>query len=269
MGFAQDNGYTPTSLESLIDLMRQAINTKFGTSFTPESFLGTNWYKYSYVLAQQANGNENKTAEIFVMLQEYIATTNDKIQRPSVSLPGLIDSFQINGYVAAVKKNELADAGTMSVCVDVDNTDPDYPAIRLEICNLLKQFVAAGTVFIGTEVEAITLSNGQQFDFKYSLPDYTPVIFRLTLTSSDNQQVTLPDAAEIAVTLFTNINARYRLGWDFEPQRYFTQVDAPWAATILLEWSDDDGTNWHDEVFEAEFDDLFTFGLDDISVEID
>lgn len=269
MSFAQDEGYVPITFETLMGQIREAINTQFGLSFTEGNFIGTNWYKYFYVLVQKVLENEVKTSEVFLKLQEYIATTNLRIQRPSVSLPGIIDSFTANGYVASVKKPEVGGAGTVSICVNVDNTAPDYATTKLEICNFLKDFIAAGMVFTGSETEAITLTNGQEFDFAYHLPDPTPVLLRLTLTSSDNQEVALPDDEEIRQIVFDNINERYRLGWNFEPQRYFTQVDAPWAATILLEWSDDAGSNYHPEVFEAAFDDLFTFDLEDIAVLVD
>lgn len=269
MSFAQDNGYTPVTFAEIMNFVREAINTQFGTTYTEGTFVGTNWYKYFYVLVQKVLENETKTAEIFLKLQEYFATTNLKIQRPSVSLPGIIDSFTANGWVASVKKNSVEDAGTVSICVDVDDGADDYAAKKLEICNFLKNFVAAGMVFTGSETESITLTNGQEFDFSYHLPDPTPVLLRLTLTSSDNQETVIPDDEEIRQTVFDNIAERYRLGWDFEPQRYFTQVDAPWAATILLEWSDDAGSTWSPDVFEAEFDDLYTFGLEDISVLVD
>lgn len=273
MSFSQENGYTPVDFATLMAAVREGINAEFGTTYTEGTFIGTNWYKYFYVLVQKVLENETKTSEIFTKLQEYIASTNLKIQRPSTSLPGIIDSFQANGYVASVKKPAAEDAGKISVCVDVDNLAPDYAETRLEICNFLKSFVAAGMVFTGTEKESITLSNGQEFDFAYHLPNYTPVVLRLTLTSSDNQDVVIPNDEEIRQVVHDNILARYRLGWDFEPQRYFTQADAPWAATIKLEWStvtvDPQPEDWSDEVFEAAFDDLFTFGLEDIQVVVD
>jgi hypothetical protein len=268
MSFSQDNGYVPRSLPSLMEEIREAINLQFNTTFTTESFVGTNWYKYFYTLAQRALENETKTAEIFEKLKQYISTTNQRIQRPTVSLPGLIDSFTSQGYTASVKRNEIGDAGTVSVCVDVDDEADDYPATRLQICNLLKDFVAAGMVFMGTEEEEITLSNGQQFDFKFFLPTYIPVLLRLNLTVSDNQIVTIPSDETVRAAVLENVRSRYRLGWDFEPQRYYTLEDAPWAATILLEWSDDDGENWNDTVHEAVFTDLFTFALEDIAVVI-
>ncbi len=269
MTFSQEQGYTPVSFADMMAAVREAINLQFGLSYTEGTFIGTNWYKYFYVLIQKVLENEVKTSEVFLKLQEYIATTNLRIQRPSVSLPGIIDSFTANGYVASVKKNEEADAGTVSICVDTDPDAEDYDATRLAICTFLKDFIAAGMVFMGTETESITLTNGQAFDFSFFLPNYTPVLLRLTLITSDNQDVVIPSDEVIRSTLFLNINSRYRLGWDFEPQRYYTQVDAPWASTILLEWSDDDGDNWYDDVFEADFQDLYTFDLEDITVLVD
>ncbi len=267
MTFSQEQGYTPVSFTTMMAAVREAINLQFGLTYTEGTFVGTNYYKYFYVLLQKVVENETKTAEIFVKLQEYIASTNARIQRPSVSLPGIIDSFTANGLVASVRKNAEEDAGKVAVCVDTDEDALDYAAKRLIICNFLKDFVAAGMVFEGTETESITLTNGQAFDFSFFLPERTAVQLKLTLTTSDNQDVVLPSDEDLRQAVFDNIAARYRLGWDFEPQRYFTQVDAPWAATILLEY--DDGGGYSSDVFEAEFTDLYTFGLDDITVLVD
>ncbi len=269
MSYAQDTGYVPVTFDTIMGAVRIAINTQFGTTYTEGTFIGTNWYKYFYGLVQKVLENETKTAEIFVKLQEYIATTNARIQRPSVSLPGIIDSFTAQGYVASVKKNLEADAGTVSVCVDLDDDADDYDATRLIICTFLKDFVAAGMVFLGTETETIVLTNGQEFDFSFYLPTRIPVLLRLTITSSDNQEHVIPDDEAIRTTVLANVAARYRLGWDFEPQRYFTQIDAPWAATILLEWSSNAGSNYYATVFQAGFKDLYDFDLDDITVLVD
>ncbi len=471
MSYAQDTGYTPRTFAEIMDALRVALNTEFSMTYTAESFVGSYWYRYLYQPVQQISLGEIKTSEIFIKLQEYIATTNLTIQRPSTSLPGIIDSFAANGWVASVRRNvvgisasgtwtlvsvvatdeadvggvaftftatptlethvlvtvpspsvlasatdvntsngeltedahgfetgdvgqmttssalptgfalltnyyvirvssgvyklaaSMADAlagtaivptttgtgnqtvtlvadtfkarklseavnahstigeivtasysanvvtvtarssgivgnviqftdqdstitssgsgylagatgegeaGKVSVCVDVDEDDPEYDDLRLEICTFLKDFIAAGMVFEGTEEETITLSNGQDFDFKFFLPTRIPVLLKLTLTSSDNQDLVIPDNEAIRQVVFDNIKARYRLGWDFEPQRYFTQVDAPWAATILLQWSLDDGSpSYLSTVFEADFKDLYTFDLEDIEVLVD
>lgn len=269
MSFAQDAGYTPVPFADLVNALREYVNQEFGTNYTEGTFIGSNHYRFMYFVLQKANQNQTKASEIFLKAQEYIQSTNLRIQRPSVSLPGLIDSFKNNGYIASIKNPAVEDAGTVGVCVDIDDGAEDYPQKRLQICQMLRDYVAAGMVFTGTEEEQITLSNGQELDFKFHLPERIPVLLRLTITSSDNQDLFIPDNEVIRQTVFDNINSRYRLGWDFEPQRYFTLQDAPWAATILLEWSDNAGGDWYPDVFEAEFDDLFTFGLEDIAVVID
>ncbi len=269
MSYAQDTGYVPVNFATMMASIRDAINLQYGTSFTEGTFIGTNWYKYFYVLVQKVLENETKTAEIFLKLQEYIATTNLRIQRPSTSLPGIIDTFTANGYVASVKKNAVEDAGTVSICVLTDPDAPTYAVTRLAICNLIKDFIAAGMICEGSEDEDIVLTNGQSFNFAFFLPTAIPVLLKLTITTSDNQELAIPTDIEIRTLLEANIAARYRLGWDFEPQRYFTQGDAPYSATILLEWSSDAGSSYHSTVFEAEFKDLYTFGLDDITVLVD
>src|SRR5690606_18178301 len=105
---------------------------------------GTNWYKFAYVIAQRVQQGEIKASEIFPKLQQYIALTNEKIQRPSVSHPGLLDSFDSQGYTASVKPPAEEDAGTMSICVDVDDGADDYAETKLAICTLIKNYVAAG-----------------------------------------------------------------------------------------------------------------------------
>lgn len=280
MSFAQTNGYTPPSFDDIMALIREGINTQFGTTYDEVSFVGTNWYKFSYVIAQRVQQGEIKAAEVFQKLQQYIALTNEKIQRPSVSHPGLLDSFDSQGYVVSVKPPLEADAGKIFICVDVDDTAEDYADTKLAVCTLIKDYIAAGIVTMGDQVETLLLSNGQEFDFKYSLPNRIPVLLRLTAVKSRNHLLTIPSDVEIRQAIFNNIHGkaateteaaiekRYRLGWDFEPERYYGIIDAPWANDVTLEWSDDSGANWHPEVFEAEFDDLYDFDLEDIAVVI-
>ncbi len=68
MGFSSQNGYTPVSVETiLLDIMSN-LNTQFGTTYTIDTFVGTNYYKQFYALAQRVQLNEIKTSEIFVYL---------------------------------------------------------------------------------------------------------------------------------------------------------------------------------------------------------
>lgn len=266
MGFAQDQGYIPSSFEEVISFIREGINTQFETSYTEETFVGTSWYKYAYQIAQRVEQGEIKTSEIFQKLQLYIQGTNERIQRPSVSHPGIIEAFEANGYVVSVKPPLEADAGKIFICALLDDEAEDYEDDKLAVATLIKDFVAGGIVSMGSEVTPITLSNGQEFDFKFNLPERTPILLRLTGTKSRNHIVAIPTDEELRQKVFDNVNARYRLGWDFEPERYFGVSDALWANDVTLEWSDDDGANWHPEVSALDYTDLYTFGLEDISV---
>ena len=269
MGFAKENGYIPLSIETIMDAIRVGVNTQFGTSYTSENFVGSNHYKYYYVGAQRLQGSEVKTSEIFQKVQDYITVTNQRISRPVTTAPGTIELLENEGYIASTKKPEVGDAGKRYICVDVDETDDEYAATKLAINTLISQSTVGGVVTMGDQVDSITLSNGQSFDFKYALPDRKIVKLKLTVTLSENNQVVIKTPEEQKATLLANIAAKYRLGRNFEPQRYYSVVDAPWAESVLLEWSadwDPGPATWHDEVFEAVFDDLFVISLENIEL---
>jgi hypothetical protein len=266
MSYAQENGYTPLSFDEIMSSLREGLNTQMGTSYTAESFVGTGWYKFFYSPAQKILEGQTKLSEVFQKLQEYIALTNEAISRPSVSFPGIIDALAGDGWVASVKPPNNTDAGKIFVCVDVDTAGPTYAAQKLAINTLLSKYVAGGIVSQGDQTSAIVITNGQSFDFKFSVPDEIPVLLRLTAVESENNKLAVPDDEDLRQAIFDKVTAKYRLGLNFEPQTYFTETDAPWAASMVLEWSDDDGSNWNDDVYDAAFEDLFTFGLEDIEV---
>lgn len=265
MSFTQDAGYLPSTIADLMALVREGVNEQFGTTYDEETFLGTNFYKYFYALVQRLQANEVKTSEIVLKLQQYFAVTNEEIQRPNTTHPGLVEYFYANGgYRASTKKPEDADAGKLYVCVDTDEGADDYAETKFAICNLVKTCCVAGVISQGSEVETITLANGQSFDFKFALPNRTPIVLKLTITLSDNNQFTIAPDEEVIQKLYDNINARYKLGLDFEPQRYFSILDAPWASNVLLEY--DTGGGFTSDVFSADFDDLLTFDIGDITL---
>ncbi len=264
MSFASDAGYLPNSISAMMAVIRENVNTQFLTSYTEETFLGTNFYKYFYALIQRLQENEVKTSEIFLRMQEYFVITNEQIQRPNTTHPGIYDYFLAAGYFVSTKPPEDADAGKAFICVDVDEDADDYATVKLAVCNIVKDCVVAGVISQGTESESITLSNNQSMDFKFNLPDRIPVTLKLTTVLSDNNQFTISSPEVQKQRLYDNIVASYRLGKNFEPQRYFSIVDAPWAASILLEW--DDGGGYSDDIFEAEYDEVLTFELTDITL---
>jgi hypothetical protein len=113
----------------------------------------------------------------------------------------------------------VGDAGQINICVDVDDGADDYATTKLAICELIKDSTVAGCVTQGAESESITLSNGQSFDFKYHLPDRIEVDLKLTITTSENNQSVIKDPDDIKSDLISNIQARYKLGKNFEPQK--------------------------------------------------
>lgn len=386
MPYSQEAGYTPSSIETIMSSLMLNINTQFGTSYTTETFVGTNFYKYFYALAQKMQENEVKTSEIFLKLQGYFEEINAMVARPVVTNPGIIEKMEDEGYIASVKPMVEVDAGKVSICVDVNpgvqatgnititsyanlvsGTDDvvavagvnftaqtgaatpgtgtfqaatsnaltaqslatqinahatsgplvsarangaiveitarkggtggnaialgytdndtnvgatksgtvlsggtaaaDYAATKLALCTLISEITVAGTVTQGSESETITLSNAQAFDFKYSLPFRIPVLLRLTIVLSENNQVVVADPDDTKALLLANIQARYRLGRNFEPQRYFGIEDAPWAASVLLEWAVNDGSpTYSSAVYDAAFEDLFDVKLENIEL---
>jgi len=385
MGFAQDSGYTPSDIETILGLFMTGINSSFNQTYTAETFEGTNHWKYFYAIAQRVQANEIKMSEIFTYLQQYITVMNERIARPVVTPPGIIEKFAAEGYTASVKKMIEADAGKIHICVDTpdgdratgnititsyanlvsgtddtvgvagvtftaqegaavlgeatfqaatsnadtaaslatqinahataslsvraqaiaavvhitarnggtagnsialaytDNdtnvgatksgtalsggtTEAGYAAKKLEICEIIKDSVVGGVWSMGDQTETITLSNGQDFDFSFCLPNRLVPLVRLTTVLSDNNQSVILTTDQQKAIVLANIAARYKLGRDFEPQRYFSVVDAPWAASVLLEYSLNGGASYASTVYEADFDDLFEVGLANISI---
>ena len=76
MSFSQENGYIPVDIATIMLSLMNFTNLNFGTTYTVETFVGTNHYKFLYGAAQKMQENEIKTAEIFLRLQQYILFTN-------------------------------------------------------------------------------------------------------------------------------------------------------------------------------------------------
>jgi len=391
MGYSQQSGYIPTNVNTIMTSIMTNINTQFNLdpAYTMETFVGTSAYKYFYALAQEAQENEVKTAEIFLKLQSYFEQINARISRPVVTNPGIIEKLGTQGYVASVKPMIDADAGKIHICVDVNDgvhaegnatitsyanlitgtadkikvgtiefvaqagaatlgtatfraatsnaataislaaqinahattmllvkaravgakvlikalaggtggnsialvytngdanvgatvsgatltggeTNAAYATLKDTICTLISQITVAGAVTQGTESKSVVLSNGQSFDFKYNLPNILTVHLKLTITLSENNQVVVGNPDDIKQKLISNIDARYRLGKNFEPQRYYSVIDAPWASSVLLQYSFDyDADNpgaetWSNAIYDADYKDLFDVKLANI-----
>ncbi len=266
MGFAQESGYVPADIATIMLDLMENINEQFSTSYTAETFLGTNFYKYFYALAQKLQENEVKTSEIFAKLQQYFVITNERISRPVTTSPGLVETLAAAGYTASVKPMEDADAGKINICVDTDDGADDYDEVKLAICTLIKESTVAGAVTQGDQTETLVLSNGQSFDFKFYLPDYVEPKLKLTTVLSENNESVILSPEDQKALLLSNIAARYKLGKNFEPQRYFSLLDAPWAASVHLQYSLDGGSTWLDAIVEHDFDEVYVLLLSNVTL---
>ncbi len=266
MSYEQNNGYTARTFDEIMEELRVGVNDEFGTTYDVDQFLGTGWYRFLYPMVQRIQNNEVKASEIFVKLAEYITQKNLKIERPSVSMNGIVDAFLSNGFVASVKPTEEADVGKVYIAVDLFDTDPDFDDQKLEVCQLIKNYTVAGTLTIGDHSEIITLSNGQSFEFSFVLADKNPILFRVTLVDSINTPIAIPTDETIRNSFYNNYLERYRMGWDIEPQKYYNQGDALWASSVLVEYSLNAGADWASTVHTAEYDELWTLNLEDIDV---
>ena len=130
MGFSKEAGYVPLTVAEIMNAVMNGVNDQFGTTYTAETFVGSNFYKYFYALAQELQANEVKTSEIFLKLQDYFEDTNDRILRPNTTAPGIVDYFEEAGYLVSVKPPIEAEAGEVHICVDVDDSAPDYAATK-------------------------------------------------------------------------------------------------------------------------------------------
>jgi len=121
MSFSTDQGYIPLAIDELMEIVRVNINTQFSTNFTQDEFIGSGHYKNMYALVQRLQENEVKASEIVLKLQQYFIVTNEMIQRPKTTHPGIIDVLEEAGYVASTKAPEVGDAGKVYVCVDLED----------------------------------------------------------------------------------------------------------------------------------------------------
>lgn len=266
MGYSREQGYTPASFETLMNEVRNGVNNQFGTSYTSETFQGTGFYRFFYPLVQRLLQTEVRTSEIFLKLQDYFATINARISRPVATRQGLIDVLSTFGYKSSIKPTTTLEAGQLFIAVDVDETEDDYLDRKAEILTIIKDSTVAGVITQGTEEQSFVLSNGQEFTFKFNLPDRKPTKLRVTITTSKNNQYVIDSPEEVRDIIMQNLAKFYWLGKNFEPQRYLTLNEAPYAESILFEYSIDDGVTWETEVYESQYDELLTIGLSDVQI---
>ena len=65
-----------------------------------------------------------------------------------------------------------------------------------------------------------------------------------------------------------NFAARYRVGYDFEPQLSLSVCDCPYASAVEVSYSTDGGVKYETAVLKGTSDEKFTIAHHDLAVEI-
>jgi hypothetical protein len=128
----------------------------------------------------------------------------------------------------------------------VDNED--YAETKQEIIDRMHDWLSAGLYFSGTETGTKTALNGQVFSYAYALPTDIDILVRITVVISANSSTPIFNENQIRDAFNAKFAELYKIGLDFEPEKYLEiSRDLPFASDILLEYSEDDGDNWLSE----------------------
>jgi hypothetical protein len=248
MSFDLENGYQPRTFEEILQAFTDEVNAQFGTDYDTTTIVGTEFYKFFYAGAQLVMQAEAQTAEITARMTDYIRTANENINLPKSTIDGFIQGLQRELYLNSTIKNitDPAEAGYLFLVVDVDNEAENYEEIKQEIIDRMHNWLTAGLFYTGSEEGEKVAINGQAFTYKFALPTLVDILVRITVTTSANATTPILNENQIRNIFDANFAALYRLGLDFEPEKYLEIArDLPFASDILLEYND--GAGWDNE----------------------
>lgn len=154
-----------------------------------------------------------------------------------------------NSIALAYTDNDSNIGATVSGANLTGGTDnSEYPTIKQEIIDRMHDWLTAGLFYNGTEEGTKTALNGQVFNYKYALPTPVEILVRITVTVSANAKTPILNENQIRDIFDANFAELYRLGLDFEPEKYLEIArDLTFASDILIEYSEDLGSNWDDQ----------------------
>ncbi len=255
MAFDLLNGYQPRTFEEILQAFTDEVNTQFGTTYDTTTIVGTEFYKFFYAGAQLVMQSEAQTAEITAKMTDYIRTANENINLPKSAIDGFTQGLLAPvaegglGLVSTIKNiTDSAEAGYLFLVVDVDNSADDYATTKQEIIDRMGAWLSAGLYYSGTETGTRTALNGQVFSYAYALPTPVDILVRITVTASANAKTPILNENQVRDIFNANFASLYRLGLDFEPEKYLEIArDLPFAADILLEYSENAGSTWDDQ----------------------
>lgn len=250
MSFDLKNGYRPREFSEILDAFTTAVNSQFGTTYDTTTIVGTEFYRFFYAGAQLVMQAEAQTAEISAFLTDYIRTANEKISLPKSTIDGftagVLADLKLNSTIKDIVSE--AEAGYLFLVVDVDDAAVDYATTKQAIIDRMHNWLSAGLYFTGAQEGTKTALNGQVFTYKFALPTPIDILARITVTASANAKTPILNENQIRDIFNTNFAALYKLGLNFEPEKYLEIArDLPFASNILLEFSENAGGTWSDQ----------------------
>ena len=99
-------------------------------------------------------------------------------------------------------------------------------------------------------------------------PQIAPSVkLKLTLQISRNNDEYIPTDNEAKEILLNNLNKYYKLGNDFEPEKYAEiNRDFPCCSKVILEYSLDNGTSWTEAVAQLSYNTKYITNAGDITI---
>lgn len=267
MSFDVINGYTKRTFDDLMEVMTKYINEQFGTDYTVDTIVGSNHFKFFYGGLQLVMESENKINELEVKVADYIRTINESIQAPVSSVDGTIQYFKKNlGLDVSLRPiSDVSLAGQPKIAVDIDPASTDFNSRAQQIFDALRLTQTEGLYWFNPSISPAanehrgesSALNGQAFPYCFFTPRAYPMYIRITVTRSRDNLAYQLNATQIRELFEKNFNAMYTIGRDFEGSRYLSVADVESAASVIVEWSDDN-TNWSSSVREMDFDTKIT-----------
>lgn len=267
MSYDVINGYGKQTFPDLMKIMTDSINRHFDTDYTTDTVVGSNHFKFFYGGLQLVMETENKIAELGVKIADYIRTVNESIQAPVSSVDGTIQYFKKNlGLNVSLRAiTDVSLAGKPKIAVDIDSASADFESRKQQIFDALRLSQTEGLYWFNPSTtpadneyrgESSAL-NGQAFPYAFYIPREVPIYVRIRVTRSRDNLAFQLNVTQIREIFESNFAKMYSIGRDFEGDTYLSTCDIKSAASIVVEWSDDN-INWSSAVREMEFDTKIT-----------
>ncbi len=254
-----------STVEQNIELYYQAYIKEFG-AISRTRWEGSKEYEIAYANAQRDFENALVFEQTLEKVFNSIDEINQQIKRPAVLHSRVAERFLEDGYIAQIRRADLATKGIVAICVDY-TPDPEQNLFIGEL--IVDEMLPAGQHMEGTIIQNVVLSNGQSVAATWKDPVQNDVDWKIELTVDQNSQYPV-DTVDIIVERFlANFAAQNGLGNNITPEAYYQIArDAPWASKIVSTYDLNTSGIYVPDVYTANYDDKFNATLVNVNVTI-